>query len=204
MLLFRILKSPESGAEGGIPEEETVTLSRSDLDALVARSEPPRHTDASSMSGGNEREARLVKEIAERERQSAEWERAFKSALRDREIATALAGKPLVSGSAAQLITLWREEFSVHEEQGEFRVCSRDGRPIAQAVTEMLARAEFAHFCQPSSRGGTAQRGTSVGRATPAIAPAPRNLGEAVILQWRETMSRSTDDSAPIGLRRRR
>jgi hypothetical protein len=204
MLLFRILRSLEDGAGGAAPDEETVTISRLELDALRGRHETSRPSDASPKPDSEDLESRFAKEIAERERQSSEWEHAFKSALRDREVATALAGKPLVSGAAAQLIRLWRDEFSVHEERGEFHVCSRDGRPIVQAVTEMLASAEFAHFCQPSSRGGVAQRGTSVGPAAPAVVPMPRNLGEAVIQQWRETVSRPSDGSSPIGLRRRR
>lgn len=204
MRQYRILKSPEAGAEGTTPGTETATVSLSEPDAHRHRAEPSRPSGAGPKAGVEEVEARFAKEIAERERQSSEWERAFKSALRDREIATALAGKPLVSGAAAQLITLWRDEFSVHEERGEFRVLARDGRPITQAVAEMLDSAEFSHFRQPSSRGGTAQRGAGLGRGTPAVAPSPRNLGEAVIMQWRESMSRPDDGSAPIGLRRRR
>jgi hypothetical protein len=204
MLLFPILRSPEPVEEGASAGDETVTISRSELTALHARIEMNRTSDASPKAGLDELEARFATELAERERQAKEWERAFKSAVRDRELATALSGKRLVSGAAAQLIRLWRDEFSVHEERGEFRVSAQDGRPIAQAVTEMLASAEFAHFCQPSSRGGTAQRGTNVSPAAPLVVAAPRNLGEAVIQQWRETVSRPTDGSAPIGLRRRR
>ncbi len=198
-----VIRSPEGGAEGVISDQDTVTISRTELDALRDRHDFSRSSDVYSKSA-EDLESRFTKEIAERERQATEWERAFKSALRDREVATALAGKPLVPGAATQLISLWRDEFSVHEERGEFCVCSRDGRPIAQAVTEMLASTEFAHFCQPSSRGGTAQRGTNVGSGNPAVVPSPRNLGEAVILHWRETMNRSSDGTAPIGLRRRR
>ena len=200
----QILNSPEAGTEGTTPEAETATVPPSESAVFRSRSEEARPTDMHPKAGTEEIEARFAKEIADRERQSSEWERAFKSALRDREIATALAGKPLVSGAAAQLITLWRDEFSVCEERGEFRVRARDGRPITQAVTEMLDSAEYSHFRQPSSRGGTAQRGASIGRGSPPVAPSPRNLGEAVIMQWRETMSRSDDGSAPIGLRRRR
>jgi hypothetical protein len=204
MLSFPILRSPESVEEGAAAGDEIVTISRSELTALQARIEMNRSSDASPKAGLDELEARFAKELAERERQATEWEGAFKSAVRDRELATALAGRQLVSGAAAQLIKLWHDEFSVHEERGEFRVRSQDGRPIAEAVTEMLARAEFAHFCQPSSRGGTAQRGTNVSPAVPAVVVAPRNLGEAVIQQWREAANRPTDGSSPIGLRRRR
>jgi len=205
MRLFPILRSPESGAEGAAADDdETVTISRKELDALRARTESNQSSGTSPTPAADELEARFAKEIAERERQASEWERAYKAAVRDRELATALAGKPLVSGAASQLIRLWRDEFSVHEERGELHVSSQDGRPIGQAVTEMLASAEFAHFCQPSSRGGAAQRGTGVGPAAPAAVASPRNLGEAVIQQWREAAGRPADGSAPIGLRRRR
>src|SRR6478735_7270836 len=104
MLLFRILRSPGDDAGGAAPDEEIVTISRSELDALRGGIDSGRIPNASSKPGPEDLEARFEREIAERERQATEWERAFKSALRDREVATALAGKPLVSGAAAQLI----------------------------------------------------------------------------------------------------
>jgi hypothetical protein len=152
-----------------------------------------------------EREAAHAREITEKERKAAEWERSYKAALRDLELATALAGRPLVPGAASQLIKLWRDDFDVYEEQGVLKVASRDGRAIVQAVAERLAGSEYAHFCQPTSRGGTAQSGpTRTANAGPAVS-VPRTLGEAAILRWREGADRQAEGTgAPIGLHPRR
>ncbi len=141
---------------------------------------------------------------AEQARKAAEWERAFKAAVLDRELATALTGRPLVPGAAAQLVKLWHDDFDVHDENGTPRVVARDGRPLGQVVSERLASPDFAHFCQPTSRGGTASPGPGrVAASGPDAAP-PRNLGEITIRRWLETTARPGDSSVPVGLSRRR
>ena len=120
------------------------------------------------------------------------------------DLATALAGRPLVAGATTQLLKLWRDDFDVIEEDGKHRVCSRDGLTIDQAVAERLASAEYAHFCLPSSRGGAwapdAKRAAKSGHAD-----VPKNLGESVALRWREqSAARAGFPSKPIGLGRRR
>jgi hypothetical protein len=151
-----------------------------------------------------ERESFYAKEIAAREQKVAELERAYRAALRDRELATALAGKPLVAGATTQLIKLWRDDFDAYEEEGQHRVCSRDGRTIDQAIAERLASPEYAHFCLPSSRGGAGAQDANR-TAKSSHAGAPRNLGEAVVLQWREqAAARAHVPSQPIGWGRRR
>jgi len=208
MSTYRILKAPDG--EGGIaPPEEVVTISRAELEGLRAKaglvpSGPESERGPEEAAAVLEaREAAHARELAERDRKAAEWERAFRGALRDREVATALVGRPLIPGAAAQLMKLWREEFDVHEDGGEFKVVDRQGRPAAKAVDAWLSGPDYAHFCRPSSQGGTAARGG--GRpATPPPAPAPKTLGEAALVRWQEAAARVAGPSAPVGLGRRR
>lgn len=165
------------------------------LPPAVEESEPINAADADRArweAALLEREAQHSRELAERDRRAAEWESAYKGALRERELATALSGRPLLPGAAAQLIKLWRDEFEVAVEGGEHRVRTRDGRGVEQAVGEWLAASEYAHFRQAMNRGGATERGRSPA-ATPgpaaAVAP-PRTLGEAVLQNWREAMER--------------
>jgi hypothetical protein len=149
-------------------------------------------------------DSRVARELAARERKLSELESAYLGAVRDRELATALAGRPLVAGAAAQLVKLWRDEFEAYEEGGLFKVATRDGRPVAQVVGEWLGTPEFAHFCLPTSRGGVGGKEVNRPSAVPA-APAPRNLGEAVVMRWREASAARPDNLLkPIGLRRHR
>lgn len=151
-----------------------------------------------------DREVYYARELAEQERRASEWERSYKGALRDLELATALAGRPLVPGAAAQLIKLWRDDFDVYEEQGVLKVAARDGRAVGQAVAERLAAPEYAHFSQAASRGGSAMPGgPRPGPSSPAT-PAPQTLGEAAIRRWREGAGRHDEGVAPIGLHPRR
>jgi hypothetical protein len=199
MSQHRLLLSPEPGLEGVVPVAEEPDR------------EAPRAVDPAAALRAQfeallqERDAAHARELSERERQAAEWERSYKAALRDLELATALAGRPLVPGAAAQLIKLWRDDFDVYEEQGVLKVASRDGRAVGPAVTERLAAPEFAHFCQPTSRGGTAQPGATRPASAGPVNPTPRTLGEAAILRWREGAERQrADAAAPIGLHPRR
>ena len=144
----------------------------------------------------------LAQELAARDRKVAELERAYRAALRDRELATALAGKPLVAGAAAQLIKLWRDDFDVYEEDGEYRVTARDGRAVDQAVAERLAGAEYAHFCLPSSRGGAGAKGPSQSAARPPPPPAARRpwARRSSCSGARQSATRVRRPSQPIGL----
>jgi hypothetical protein len=213
MRLCRILRSPDFESDGGVLADELVTISRAELDELRSKA-----AEGSSKIDANDpqiirseiadalkvREAVHSREIVAREQKSAELERAYKAALRDRDLATALIGKPLVPGAAAQLIKLLRDDFEIVDEDGEIRVLARDGRAVERAVAERLAGPEFAHFCLPSSRGGTGSKGQNRS-ATPALRPAgPKNLGEAVLHQWREADSRPPTSPTPSGWGRRR
>ena len=214
MRLCQILRSPELELDGGSIADEMVTISRAELDELRAKAgedSPSKSELRDSTSARSDfaevlkaREATYGREIAARDQKAADLERAYKAALRDRELATALVGKPLVAGAAAQLIKLWRDDFEVVDEDGEIRILARDGRAVDQAVAERLAGAEFAHFCLPSSRGGTGTKGQNRS-ALPAPSPVgPRTLGEAVLQQWRENASRLQTSPTPTGWGRRR
>jgi hypothetical protein len=209
-----ILRSPDLEPVGGTPADEFVTISRAELDELRARAEvvPTPRTDPGGPSSRREdlaeewkaREVAHSREIAAREQKAAELERAYKAALRDRELATALIGKPLVPGAASQLIKLWRDDFEVVDEDGEIQVVARDGRGVDQAVLDRLNGPEFAHFCLPSSRGGTGAKGQNRSASTAPPPAAPKTLGEAVLLNWRESAARPQASPTPAGWGRRR
>jgi hypothetical protein len=214
MRLCQFLRSPDFDSNGGSLADEYVSISRAELEELkakVAETTLSMSDLAESSSARAEftkelktREAVHSREIADREQKAADLERAYKSAVRDRELATSLIGKPLVAGAAAQLIKLWRDDFEVIDDDGEIRILAKDGRGVVEAVAERLAGAEFAHFCLPSSRGGTGAKGQNRS-ATPAPPPSgPRTLGESVLQQWRETASRPQTSPTPTGWGRRR
>jgi len=213
MRLCQILRSPDFESEGGVLSDELVTISRIELDELRAKASEgsskvdrsdPQVVSAEVREALKSREEAHSRDIIAREQRSTELERAYKAALRDRELATALIGKPLVPGAATQLIKLFRDDFEVVDEDGEIRVLARDGRAVEQAIAERLAGPEFAHFCLPSSRGGTGSKGQNRS-ASPASRPAgPKNLGEAVLHQWREADSRPPTSPTPSGWGRRR
>lgn len=202
----RILRSPEPEPEGGSLTDEYVMISRAELDALKARAIPatPPVVVEDVSETLKARDAAHAREIAARERKSAELERAYKAALRDRELATALVGKPLVPGAASQLIKLWRDDFEVVDEDGEIRILARDGRGVDLAVADRLNGPDFAHFCLPSSRGGTGARGQNRSASAAPTPAAPRTLGEAILKSWREDAQASQGPAAPAGWGRRR
>ena len=189
------------GAAGALAPADSVTISRAELEALRQLAATAAAPAAPEPRGVD---SLMARELAARDRRLAELETAFKAAVRDRELATALAGKPLVAGAATQLIKLWRDEFDAYEDGGGFKVASRDGRTVAQTVNEWLGAAEFSHFCLPTSRGGVGVR--DVNRPSSAtVATAPKTLGEAVVLKWREeSAAKSSNALTPIGLRRHR
>ncbi len=194
--------SPTHSDEVSIESEsaiERVSLTLAEYEVLKARASssvelsPPPKFEEEALRGELElREARL-----------ATLEKRFRETLRERELATALAGKPLVPGAATQLIKLWQDDFDVYEERGEYRVSSNDGRNVTKAVADRLASPEFAHFCLPASRGGSpSAESTKVISSSGSTTP-PKTLGEAILAQWRDLAGRSKDVSAPFGLGRR-
>lgn len=213
---------PPDAAEGEevtVTSGQYVTISRAELDALRARTmslspKPESAGEAEEANGAEPRypdpsgrvlNSQVAREIAARDRRLAELEQTCKSAVRERELATALAGRPLVAGAAAQLIKLWREDIDVYEEGGAYKVASRDGRTVSQLVGDWLASPEYSHFCLPTSRGGTGARDANRPPFGDTAAATPRNLGESIVMKWREeTASRPNNLLKPIGLRRHR
>ena len=189
------------GPEAAVTEE-LITISRWELEALrAAANAPAAHAPEPPPEPVTATAPEPTSPV--RDEKSLALERAYRDAIRDRELATALAGRPLVPGAAAQLIKLWRDDFDVFEEGGELKVVARDGRAVGKAVAERLGEAEYAHFRPAASRGGVATHGTGRG-PTPGLPPVPRTLGEAALLRWREGASSRPDPGAsPIGLRRR-
>ncbi len=197
-----------------------VTISRAELDALVARAEasaPPQEGGREPARGdeGPEpvsrrphpggREAQIERELAARDQRVADLEQTCKAAVRDRELATALAGRPLVAGAAAQLVRLWRDDFDAYEENGAYKVSAGDGRTVAQVVGDRLGSSEYSHFCLPTSRGGTGARDANRPSGGGPPAAAPKNLGESIVMKWRdESAARPNNLLKPIGLRRHR
>lgn len=177
----RELRSPET-VEGGGGDEELLTISKAELEAL--------------------REER-GREMEEERRRVRDREEALRDAVRDRELAMALAGRELVPGAAVQLVKLWREELDVVEEEGRYRVVTRDGRGVMEAVTEWLSSREYAHFCPPTSRGGRGNPGQP--KAGMLRAMESRTLGEIVLQRWKEAAeARGVGGGEPVGLGRRR
>jgi hypothetical protein len=208
MEIFPNVPSPTAGEGSAASTEELVTISKAELEALFARADATgthRHSPEEAEPGGRDRESELTRELSERDRRLAELDRACKLAVRERELATVLAGKPLVSGAAAQLVKLWRDDFDAYEEDGGYKVTARDGRPVGQVVAELLATPEYSHFCLPTSRGGTGAQGASRPQDAVVNPKGPKNLGEAVVMKWREESATRPDNFLkPIGLRRRR
>lgn len=208
MTMYRILLNPDTTDEGTPVADEMVSISASDLEALRAAA-----ASAKKISEANDRAAERSlandrlreEEIARWSKKAEDWERAFKTATKEKELAAVLASRPLVQGAASQLIKLWRDELEVIDDAGQIRVATRDGRSVSDAVNTWLASSEYAHFSRPSSRGGTTPPGDSRSTATAPAAPPPKNLGEAVLMRWREALQGNRQDpDAPIGLGRRR
>lgn len=216
MTLYRILHDPGADAAGSAPTPEPagadapaeadadlVSLPRAELEALRAAASASASRTLEADDRLRRQAERHAEELAAKERRLADWERSCKAALREKELATALAGRPLVPGGAAQLVSLWRDELEVIDEAGRLRVVSRDGKPVAEAVAAWLGSPEYAHFCRASSRGGTAAPGDARSAAPGPPPGPPKTLGEAALLRWREAAA-GPGPEAPIGLGRRR
>jgi hypothetical protein len=189
MSLLRVLRSPLPVEEGGVTDDdEFVSISRRELEELRAKvGAVPPGVDELTRTGNPPEvgtEADLNARTLQDER-TAGMERAYRSALLDRELATVLAGKPIIAGSVTQLIKLWRDELDVYEDDGAIKVATRDGRTVVQAVNDWLASPDYSHFCRATSRGGTGSQGLGP-TSGPSTSPGPRSLGEAILSQWRE------------------
>jgi hypothetical protein len=152
--------------------------------------------------GSKAREDLLAKELADRERRISHLECACRQAVRDRELAVALVGRPIVPGGAVQLLKLLRDELEVREDAGGFRASTPDGRPLREWLGERLDSQEFSHFFATTTRGGAGAAGLSrsPGRLEAATS---ETLGEAIVSQWREAATRRGAVSASSAWGRR-
>lgn len=190
---------PDDADDGDRATVEQVTLTRKEYELLKTDASSAREVEDARVN----QEESLLKEIEVRETKFATLEKRFRETLRERELATALAGKPIVPGAATQLIKLWRDDFEVYEERGEYRVSLNDGRNVAKTVADRLASPEFAHFCLPASRGGSPTADSTKTVSSTTINASPKTLGETIVAQWRDLAVRSKDSTRPFGLGRR-
>ena len=212
MSILRVPLDPPPPDEGvrSEPLEEVVSIGRRELEELRARAAAtldPQGDDRPATSTTAIAPAAMSKDLdppTARDERTIGLERAYRQALLERELATVLAGKPIVAGAVAQLIKLWRDDLDVYEDEGTIKVASRDGRSVSEAVAEWLDRPEYSHFRPASSRGGTGSLGMGPrsGSSTPAQ---PRSLGDAILNQWREAKSKPADPQGGLpGWGRRR
>jgi hypothetical protein len=140
---------------------------------------------------------------AERTRLHQTEERAKRYAL-DGELSRALVAAPLVSPSAVdQLTQLWRNQLSVEAQGDTFVVRTPTFQPVHEFVQQQLARPEYAHFVRASSQGGAGGQTTQAAQTQPAQPtppPAPKTMGEAVILHMQGLQKAQGDPRANMGL----
>jgi hypothetical protein len=142
--------------------------------------------------------------IAERDQRIRAMEQAYGEAIKERALVAALSEKPLVAGGLVQLLKLWRDELDVVVEGTEHEVRTRDGRPLEEAIEDWLEKPDYAHFRPATARGGTSVPGQGRTSSAPTTNGRPMTLGEAVVTQWRDQISRQGEGIAPpVGLRPR-
>jgi len=137
-------------------------------------------------------------------------ERAKKYAL-DNELSKALSMHPLLPGTTDQLTSILRNQLQV-EAQGESYVVRTPAFVSAiDHVATTLGKPEFAHFLRPHGAGGAGAGGGNAAPTPAANTPppaAPKNFGEAIILQMAEIAKNTaasdpkTDMSRSFGLSR--
>jgi hypothetical protein len=136
---------------------------------------------------------------AERSSRAAVEERAKRYAL-EGEVSRVLASQPLVPGGAEQLTQLWRSQFVVEPQGDSFTVRTPTFQSVGDFVQAQLARPEYAHFIRASNPGGGtagttgAHQAAPTSPATPTPAAAPKNFGEAIILQMQESQKNQPAD----------
>ena len=173
-----------------------------------------REMEALAQKGQIEAALRMLREQsqqeveAERTRLRQTEERAKRYAL-DGELSRALAAAPLASPAAAEQLTqLWRSQLTVEAQGDSFVVRTPTFQPVGEFVAQHLARPEYAHFVRAATQGGaggqTAQAAQTQA-ATPSPAPAPKTMGEAVILHMQSLQKAQGDPrtsmTLPFGLR---
>jgi hypothetical protein len=198
------------------PEPEWERVSRSEVARLREAAQTLDQLRVDQERGEEERRIKegkweeLVKDYKDKlegeTRKLQERDRAFKASLRDRELASALAQHSLLPGAARQLLALVRDQFDVHDEGGQVAVKSRGFDPVDEAVRQILAQPEYAHFLRPTSQGGVGATAAQLTHQTPSplagALPPPTNLGEAIVQQWQTRRQQATASPGmlPVGL----
>ena len=116
------------------------------------------NTEAAKQALQHAREAHDREMAAERGK-LAETDRRSRTAFRDRELALALSGKPLVEGAAPQLMKLMRDAVEAHPEGDGYSVRTTDFINVNDYVARELAKPEYAHFLRATTTGGTGSSG---------------------------------------------
>jgi hypothetical protein len=143
-------------------------------------------------------EADRIKAQADADRQRSET--MYKTAMHQRDLATALAGHSFASPHAAQQFqTLVAADAEVRDVNGSFvTVRKSDGKPIGEAVAEMLKDPAYAHWLPPKGTAGAGSTGTATSPPPPPPPTTPANEGERLIAQRRERMLSSSSPLAPV------
>jgi hypothetical protein len=199
-------QQPESVADRGAESKLTEAEGVISTGMPIGDTEVQRDPASGSLNGSDAleaawriRESLLVQSLKERTEELTRLQKAYHDAVKNQELLTVLAGCSLMPGAAQQLVKLWRDELDCHEENGTIRVTSRDGKSVSEIVNERLRESEYAHFTRSQARGGPTQRG---GERQVSLTPAPKTLGESVLMQW-QAQQRSGKPGGPAGLARR-
>lgn len=139
--------------------------------------------------------AKKDEEIAKRNARLRETETAFKTTVRDRELAVALAAHSLVEGASPQLMKLWRDELEVVEDGDVYKTQTRDGKTVERFVAEALRAKEYAHFVPPASRGGAGSQGADRRQADPP----PVDPNDRMAAQLRASFT-ARHENTPVAL----
>ncbi len=134
-------------------------------------------------------------------------ERAKRYAL-DRELAIALASKPLVPGGAEHLTRLLRDDFQVTTAGDSFVVQSKDFRSVGDYIGVMLSRPDYQCFVRANNpSGGSGGPGVQSVQTSTLTTPTevPATFSDAVIAlakaQSATAKNPQFDRTVPFGLR---
>ena len=126
---------------------------------------------------------------AEKTRVDTEIERG-RTFVRDRELAIALAGQPILEGQGQNLMKLWKDDFKAIPDGDTYKVVLAAGgtKTVVEEVADRLKLPLYASFLRPSTQGGANAGRTDM--APPPGTPAqPANAGEAMVLAGKQMLA---------------
>ena len=210
-----------------LQQPDTVTIPMSQLQALTAAQtelirvqEAQRHAEiehqrreAELKTRTGEIEKGLAELRATSEAKDNDWkgkltlaeQRAQNFAV-ERELATALAGQPVIPAAVPQLMTLLRPSLQAQPDGNTITVRTATMQDAVSFVREQLARPEFAHFVRAENQGGTA--GGSGGHLSPPTQPAnlpqqtewtPPNMGLAIVADAIAAQAAAREEAKKVG-----